>query len=163
MGKKDALSKTYWLEFVAVIIMEATSIAILVASIPLLHTHIDFIISAIHKNIIEMLVWSVILIAPAVVVVVFTIITVKFFQDLNSVKNQSYERMRGRIIKFKRYSDPITGMQDNSYPIVENLDTGERICLSTNEPLESGSSYEFVYLKHTKLACMVHRTYPRDE
>jgi len=96
------------------------------------------------------------LISIVVMFVILTIFSTKtlvtLLKDVKSLKSNDYISVVGRVLKFKRNTDPESGRQTNNKPIVLVLDTNEEVELFVNDRIVVGTIYKFNYLKNCKIA-----------
>ena len=76
-------------------------------------------------------------------------------KDAKSLKNNEYISIVGKVLRFKKNTDPDTGAQTNNTPLVLVLDTNEEIELHIDDEIRVGEIYRFNYLKNSKIAEVV--------
>ncbi len=82
----------------------------------------------------------------------------KYCRDFKAAKNLQFEELSGTVIKFAKNQDASTGVQINSIPIIQVVGSNEMIKLRINGFLKIGETYNFIYLKYTKMGAVKETT-----
>jgi len=77
---------------------------------------------------------------------------ITLFKDLDSLRNNDFITISGRVVGFEKNTDPEDGTQTNSKPIIMIIETDETIVLNINVKLTVGNVYRFNYLKNSRIA-----------
>lgn len=80
---------------------------------------------------------------------------VALMKDYKAEKSHNYISVIATVIRFKRNTEPESGVQINDTPIVMNIDTSEEILLKLNDSVEIGETYKFNYLKNCRIGEIV--------
>ncbi len=76
---------------------------------------------------------------------------VPIFKDYSSYKNETFSKVKGSVIGFKKRISPDTSEQWNDKAMIRT-EGGESIVLHLNQKLEREKTYTFIYLPNTKIA-----------
>ncbi len=102
------------------------------------------------------------IIIPYVLIVIFSIAEIGFLytlfihlKDLNSVRKNAFEQKTGTVIRYKRNQDPESGQQINTRAIICPIDSSKEIEILVTEGMtKRDGTYDFIYLKHTKIGAV---------
>ncbi len=76
-------------------------------------------------------------------------------KDYSTVKQGKYEVMTGKVVDYQRvYGDVTTGKNTYSYPVFEEVNTGELYVFNVG-PTEINQIYTLYYLKNCKVCKIV--------
>ncbi|MDZ4196963.1 MAG: hypothetical protein U1C51_06965 [Candidatus Izemoplasmatales bacterium] len=79
---------------------------------------------------------------------------VNLFQDLKSVRTNTFEEITGIIIRYRR-NEGEDGRQINSMPTIQEVGSDRIIKLTLNNTsTRKNQTYTFIYLKHTKIGAV---------
>ena len=70
--------------------------------------------------------------------------------DFSTVRNNMFKEATRKVIKYKKNESEI-GLQLNNHPVIEVLNSGDRLELLVDKGTELNKIYIFIYLEHTKI------------
>ncbi len=93
-----------------------------------------------------------------IVIAVYSLIKlIVLLKDYKSLKHHDYVSVIGKVLRFKKNTEPESGAQINNQPVIMVLDTNEEIVLDVNDIISVGEIYKFNYLKNSKIAEVVEK------
>ena len=99
------------------------------------------------------LLFEIVVITALAVLLIISIKTiVLLLKDFDNYRKKKYITVEGQVIGFKKNRDPESGLQMNNTPIINVVDTNERVVLNINDSVCIGKTYVFHYLKYSKIA-----------
>ena len=78
-------------------------------------------------------------------------------KDYKAIKTNEFITITATVVKFENNRDPESGRQIRDRPIVRIAETNEEIVLDINVTVSVGKTYEFNYLKNSKIAEIVEK------
>lgn len=155
MKNRMSITKQYYFDFAAYIVLSISGVALLVLTI----MYKDLIVP-IANAFIGYSFLIVLLIAFTFISIFGFVKCSLFVKDFKLVKLKQYLHVDGLVVGFKKNKDTESGVQINCFPIILISGTQNKIILKVNDVLETGETYSFVYLKNTKIA-MIDKTINR--
>lgn len=150
--KKTSIRQLYWFTMICHIFVLICSIVISV----IMTVNYNSFIESIGK--VLGIIFLIGVVGLFVVLIVFSIkVIITLLKDLESLKNNDYISIIGKVLKFKKNIEPESGIQINDKPIVLILDTSEEVELIINDKIMIGETYKFNYLKNCKIAEVVEK------
>ena len=150
--KKSSIHELYWFTMICHIFVLICGI---VTSVIMIVNYTSFIGS--FGKVLG-IIFLIVIVGLLVVLIASSIkVIITLLADLKSLKNHDYISVIGKVLKFKKNTEPESGIQINDNPIVLILNTNEEVELIINDKIRVGETYKFNYLRKCKIAEVVEK------